>query len=728
MTPEGRASFVASLAFPLDSFQLRALDAVDQGASVLVAAPTGSGKTVVAAYALQRALASGGKAFYTTPLKALSNQKYSELCERFGSHQVGLLTGDNTINGDEDVVVMTTEVLRNMIYADSGALARLSCVVLDEVHYLQDPYRGAVWEEVIIHAPPEVSLVCLSATVSNSGEVVSWIGTVRGFTTGIVEEARPVELRQLYMVGDRSSAELRLMETFVDARPNPEALALDARKVQRGRSAYRPRSPFWRPRRREVVERLEIESMLPAIYFIFSRAGCDQAVRQCLSDGVRLTSPEERMQIRALAEAGVEALSDDDLALLGYGDWLTGLEAGLAAHHAGLVPAFKQVVEACFNAALVKVVFATETLSLGINMPARSVVIEKLTKFTGERHESLTAGEFTQLTGRAGRRGMDRLGYSVVLWSPEVSFGEVAALASNRAWELRSSFRPTYNMAVNLVRRYSPEQARHLLNCSFAQYQVNAHIVALEAEVDRLQRIAKDARSAQLAQRAEREVARLERRIASRSDSLAHQLDQVLELLGGWGYIDGWSLTPAGERLARIYHESDLAVAEALEEELFDGLDPPELASLASVFSFEERGAGTSVPSFPDPETKRRWNEVEELTRRLADAEAAAGLPVSRPLDPGFAWAARAWTRGRRLEAIMGANAPSGAGSSSAWGGDFVRNVKCLIDLLRQIAVVAPCPETRAAAGEAATLALRGVVAASSMLESQGRAGTEASA
>ncbi len=728
MTPEGRASFVASLAFPLDSFQLRALDAIDRGASVVVAAPTGSGKTVVAAYALAQALAGGGKAFYTTPLKALSNQKYSELCARFGPHQVGLLTGDNAINGDADLVVMTTEVLRNMIYADSGALARLSCVILDEVHYLQDPYRGAVWEEVIIHASPDVTLVCLSATVSNSFEVVSWIATVRGPTTAIVEEGRPVELRQLYMVGDRSSDGLRLMETFVDGRPNPEAVALDARRAQRARSSYRSRSPFRRPRRREVVERLEIESMLPAIYFIFSRAGCDEAVRQCLSDGVRLTSPEERLQIRALAEAGVEALGDDDLALLGYGAWLTGLEAGLAAHHAGLVPAFKQVVEACFTAALVKVVFATETLSVGINMPARSVVIEKLTKFTGERHESLTPGEFTQLSGRAGRRGMDQLGYSVVLWSPDVTFGEVAALASNRAWELRSSFRPTYNMAVNLVRRYSPEQARHLLNCSFAQYQVNAHVVALEAEVDRLQRIAKDARSAPLAERAEREAARLERRIASRSDSLAHQLDQVLELLGGWGYLQGWSLTPAGERLARIYHESDLAVAEALEEGLFDGLAPPELASLASVFSFEERGPGTSIPSFSDPETKRRWDAVEDLARRVATAEAAAGLPVSRPPDPGFAWAARAWARGRQLEAIMGANAPSDAGPSSAWGGDFVRNVKCLIDLLRQIAVVAPCAETRAAAGEAAAVAFRGVVAASSMMEPQGVAGTGASA
>lgn len=718
MNARGRADFVASLAFPLDPFQVRALDAIDEGASVMVAAPTGSGKTVVAEYAVERALAGGGKAFYTTPLKALSNQKFSDLCRRYGPSRVGLLTGDNTLNGDADLVVMTTEVLRNMIYAGSAALGRLSCVILDEVHYLQDPYRGAVWEEVIIHAPAAVVLVCLSATVSNAEEVVRWISTVRGTTAAIIEETRPVELRQLYMVGDRSAPALHLLPTFVDGRPNPEAANLDARGGRSGRNGRgapqrRSRTPLRRPRRTEAVERLAEEAMLPAIYFIFSRAGCDEAVRQCLSDGVRLTTPEERAQIRAIAEAGVEDLSDDDLRVLGYGAWLTGLEAGLAAHHAGLVPPFKAVVEACFTAALVKVVFATETLAVGINMPARSVVIEKLTKFSGERHEPLTAGEFTQLTGRAGRRGMDPVGYAVVLWSPEQSFGDVAGLASNRTWALRSSFRPTYNMAVNLVRRYSPDQARHLLNLSFAQYQANAHVVALESEVERLHRIAGDARSAPLAERAEREASRLERRIRARGDSLAHQLDKVMAVLGAWGYVEGWTLTAAGERLARIYHELDFLVTEALEEGLFDDLAPSEVAALASTLTFEERGPGASQAHFSDPETGSRWVALESLAGRLAKAEAKAGLPGSRPPDPGFAGQARAWVRGQGLEKVVRDAGSWGAGS----GGDFVRNVKCLIDLLRQIGEVAPEPETATAARAAATSAFRGVVAASSVME-----------
>ncbi|HZD66717.1 MAG TPA: DEAD/DEAH box helicase, partial [Acidimicrobiales bacterium] len=482
---ETRAGFLASLGFALDPFQIQALDAVDAGGSVLVAAPTGSGKTVVAEYALAKALAGGAKAFYTTPLKALSNQKYADLCRVHGVEQVGLLTGDNALNGEAPVVVMTTEVLRNMIYAGSPALARLRYVVLDEVHYLQNPYRGAVWEEVIIHAPPQVTLVCLSATVSNAEEVADWIGTVRGTTAAIIEEHRPVELHHRYLVGDRTSETLHLLPTFVDGRANPEAAALDNRRGRRPYPGKRSRSRFHTPRRTEVVERLEDEAMLPAIYFIFSRAGCDEAVRQCVGDGVRLTTVEERGQIRALVEARVAALSDDDLRVLGYGAWLTGLEAGVAAHHAGLVPPFKEAVEACFAAGLVKVVFATETLSLGINMPARSVVIEKLSKFSGDHHEALTPGEYTQLTGRAGRRGIDAVGYAVVLWSPFVSFGQVAGLASTRSYELRSSFRPTYNMAVNLVRRYPAAQAHHLLNLSFAQYRADEDLVQLEAQLER---------------------------------------------------------------------------------------------------------------------------------------------------------------------------------------------------------------------------------------------------
>ncbi len=450
-----------------------------------MAAPTGSGKTVVAQYAVEKALDAGAKAFYTTPLKALSNQKYGELVRRHGSDAVGLLTGDNSINGNAPVVVMTTEVLRNMIYASSPALTGLRYVILDEVHYLQNAYRGPVWEEVIIHAPHGVDLVCLSATVSNAEELADWIRTVRGETTAIIEDRRPVSLHDLYLLGDKSSERLLLLPTLVDGRPNPEAVALDSKTLRHPGMRGRPRGRLFTPRRVEVLELLEEHDMLPAIYFIFSRAACDDAVVQCVREGKRLTTVEERRQIRTLAEEHVDALTDEDLAVLDYPGWLAGLEAGYAAHHAGMVPPFKEAVEACFAAGLVKAVFATETLSLGINMPARSVVIEKLTKFTGERHEFLTPGEYTQLTGRAGRRGIDDVGYAVVLWSAFVPFEQVAGLAGARTYALTSSFRPTYNMAANLVRRYPPDLAHHLLNLSFAQYRADSDVVRLEAQLER---------------------------------------------------------------------------------------------------------------------------------------------------------------------------------------------------------------------------------------------------
>jgi len=483
-TADTRAAFAAARPFPLDEFQVRALDA---GRSVLVAAPTGSGKTLVAEYAIARALASGDKTFYTTPLKALSNQKYGDFVRAYGAERVGLLTGDNAINGDAPVVVMTTEVLRNMIYARSPALEGLRYVVLDEVHYLQDPSRGAVWEEVIIHLPTDIDLVALSATVSNAEEVAAWMQTVRGATETVIEERRPVEQRHLYLVGDRGAEQLHMLPTFVDAdgepHPNPVAARLDARNAPRARGQRRRR--LYTPWRTEVVERLAEEQMLPAIVFVFSRAGCDQAVEQCLAAGIRLTEPPERRALRHIAEKHVESLTDDDLDVLGYDTWIAGMEAGVAAHHAGMVPPMKEAVEEAFAAGLLKVVFATETLSLGINMPARSVVIERLSKFTGEHHQFLTPGEYTQLAGRAGRRGIDDLGYVVVLWDPFVPFEQVAGLASRRTYALASSFRPTYNMTANLVQRYPPDEARHLLNLSFAQYQADRDVVAVERELER---------------------------------------------------------------------------------------------------------------------------------------------------------------------------------------------------------------------------------------------------
>lgn len=484
---EVRTAFLGRFPFTLDSFQIEAINAISAGESVVVAAPTGSGKTVVAEYAIAVALAEGKKAFYTTPLKALSNQKYHDLVVLHGAENVGLLTGDNVVNGDAPIVVMTTEVLRNMIYVESPALRHLGFVVLDEVHYLQNAYRGPVWEEVIIHSPPQVALVCLSATVSNAEELTEWIRTVRGSATPIIEEKRPVALEQHYMVASRGSDHVTMIDTFLaNGRPNSRGSNYDNQHVGRPWRQPAQRVRYGTPSRVDVIEHLDNADMLPAIVFVFSRNGCDEAVRQCLAANLRLTTSEERTRIREIAEARVDSLSDEDLRVLEYGSWLNALESGIASHHAGMVPPFKEAVEACFAEALVKVVFATETLALGINMPARTVVIEKLTKFTGERHEFLSPGEYTQLTGRAGRRGIDPQGHAVVLWSPFTSFEQIASLASTRSYTLTSSFRPTFNMAANLVHRYPADVAHHLLNLSFAQYRADSDVVRLETRLQRI--------------------------------------------------------------------------------------------------------------------------------------------------------------------------------------------------------------------------------------------------
>ncbi len=675
-----RRAFVARRGFALDAFQVEAFDLLDAGNSVLVAAPTGSGKTLIAEYAVARALAAGGRAIYTTPLKALSNQKYADFAAEYGPARVGLLTGDVSRNGDAEVVVMTTEVLRNMIYADAARLAHLRCVVLDEVHYLEDRYRGSVWEEIILSAPPEIVLVCLSATVSNAEELARWIEKVRGTTAHVIEEHRPVELRNLYVLGIRATHRLEILPTFVDGLPNPEAVALDARSRPRAvtEKAGRPgaRSPVYRPRRAELVERFSEEDLLPAIYFVFSRAGCDDAVRQCLEAGLRLTTPADRRLIRSVADDHVEALTDADLRVLGYGNFVEGLEAGFAAHHAGLVPPLREAVEALFGAAIVKVVFATETLALGVNMPARSVVIEALSKFSGAGHEDLTAGNYTQLTGRAGRRGIDRIGHAAVLWSPYHTFAEVSALASARSRALRSSFRPTYNMAVNFVRRYAPDDAYRLVRSSFAQYLSEA--------------------------------------------PLTRQLDAVLDLLGDRGYLAGWRVTATGERLAGIYHDCDLLVAEAVGAGLLGGLDAPGLAAVVSLFTFESRRAAPPA-DLPNARLAGRATDLDGLARDLRDAERARHLPRTRLLDAGFARLAYEWARGAELRHLVSPpGRPARRGTETVSGGDFVRNMKTLVDLLRQLALTESGSRLGSVAARAADQLLRGIVAASTPGEPSG--------
>ncbi|MCF3961561.1 DEAD/DEAH box helicase [Streptomyces fuscigenes] len=540
------APFREMYEFGLDRFQIEACEALEAGKGVLVAAPTGSGKTIVGEFAVHLALREGRKCFYTTPIKALSNQKYADLAARYGADKVGLLTGDNSVNADAPVVVMTTEVLRNMLYAGSQALTGLGYVVMDEVHYLSDRFRGAVWEEVIIHLPESVTLVSLSATVSNAEEFGDWLDTVRGDTAVIVSEHRPVPLWQHVLAGRRmydlfeeetdhggrgatkrevnpDLVRMARMENQRTYNPRDRRRGKQVREADRERER-RSRTRIWTPSRPDVIDRLDTEGLLPAITFVFSRAGCEAAVQQCLYAGLRLNSEDARATVREIVEERTAAIPTEDLHVLGYYEWLEGLERGIAAHHAGMLPTFKEVVEELFVKGLVKAVFATETLALGINMPARTVILEKLVKWNGEQHADITPGEYTQLTGRAGRRGIDVEGHALVLWQRGMDPGALAGLAGTRTYPLRSSFRPSYNMAVNLVHQFGRHRSRELLETSFAQFQADRSVVGISRQVQRNEEGLDGYREGMTCHLGDfEEYARLRRDLKDRENELAKQ-------------------------------------------------------------------------------------------------------------------------------------------------------------------------------------------------------------
>jgi ATP-dependent RNA helicase HelY len=646
------ARFTAELPFALDDFQQRACAALERGHGVLVCAPTGAGKTVVGEFAVHLALASGGKCFYTTPLKALSNQKHTDLTLRYGRDRIGLLTGDLSVNADAPVVVMTTEVLRNMLYADSPALQGLSYVVMDEVHFLADRMRGPVWEEVILHLPDEVRVVSLSATVSNAEEFGGWIQTVRGDTTVVVDEHRPVPLWQHVLVGKRLF-DLFDYDTDEPAdtrqpRVDPELLRHIAHRREADRlsdwrgprrqpgrgSAARPGRPrFYRPPARpDVIAILDSQGLLPAITFVFSRAGCDAAVAQCLRSPLRLTTEAERAQIAEVIDHRCGDLADSDLAVLGYYEWREGLLRGLAAHHAGMLPAFRHTVEELFTAGLIRAVFATETLALGINMPARTVVLERLVKFNGEQHMPLTPGEYTQLTGRAGRRGIDVEGHAVVLWNPSEDTTEpsaVAGLASTRTFPLRSSFAPSYNMTINLVHRMGPEQAHLLLEQSFAQYQADRSVVGLVRGIERGNRML-DEIAIELGgpEAPILEYARLRARISDmeRAQSRASRLQRRQAV------TDALAALRRGD-IITITHGRRGGLAVVLESAR-DSSDPRPLVLTehrwaGRISSADYSGASAPVGSMSLP--KRVEHRQPRVRRDLASAlrSAAAGLAIS---------------------------------------------------------------------------------------------------
>ncbi|MEA2634215.1 MAG: ATP-dependent helicase HelY [Chloroflexota bacterium] len=459
-------AFQATLPWPLDPFQIEAIEKLEAHQGVLVSAPTSSGKTVIADYAIYRALETNARAIYTTPLKALSNQKFRDYQRLHGEGYVGLVTGENSINPSAPVVVMTTEILRNLIYEDPQRLQRVHYVILDEVHYIDDFPRGAVWEEIIIQAPRHIKFIGLSATISNFQEVAGWMSQQRGDIATVSVTRRPVELRLW----------LAMRNDFYPLLDDQGAIPRETRqRAQSEDSTDRRLSQFRRPPENDllpVVDRLRQREFLPAIYFIFSRRGCREALARCATHGFDLTTDAEKAIIDEVVKARLDQIEDPDEARL-YRDLVDGgtLRRGLAMHHAGLLPYLKELVEELFQRGLIKVVFATETLSLGIHMPARACVVSSFTKFDGKDFAPLTSGELTQLMGRAGRRGIDPIGHGVILKEPDVDIGTVYEAATGEEMTVESKFAPTYNMVLNLLRYHRPEEVDQLMEQSFGQYQ-----------------------------------------------------------------------------------------------------------------------------------------------------------------------------------------------------------------------------------------------------------------
>ena len=732
--------FAESFPFELDPFQIDACHALENGKGVLVAAPTGAGKTIVGEFAVDLVINSGGKCFYTTPIKALSNQKFQELSSKYGESKIGLLTGDTSINSEAQIVIMTTEVLRNMIYSNSSTIADLKYVVMDEVHYLADKFRGAVWEEILIHLSEAVQVISLSATVSNAEEFGEWLQTVRGDTEVIVSEIRPVPLYQHVLFGNR------LLDLFGDNQKlNPELTRLE-------RDTYRQVKGNWRDKpkgpkplmRSEIVEKLDREGLLPAITFIFSRNNCDAAVRQCLAAGIRLTNSEERKEIRAAIAKNMKNLAEDDLVVLGYYEWADALERGIAAHHAGLLPAFKVTVEELFQRGFVKAVFATETLALGINMPARTVVLEKLSKWNGEGHVAISPGEYTQLTGRAGRRGIDIEGNAVILWNNDLDSTSVGGLASTRTYPLKSSFKPTYNMSINLISQFGSSRARTSLESSLAQFQADKAVVGLAKQI-RKNEVARDdqykqvdchlgnfmeyasmrgeikkletdgrrskrkrheieeeignirkrlkqhpshacpdrenhSRVTERAQRLQREIDSLSERIDSRTNVIAKRFDRIKVILDKFGYIDNDAITASGKLLAKIYGETDLLISESIQAGVFSALSPSDLVAVISACIYESRN--DEVAKVPRGDVQTALAQVSKIYAKIHDAESDMNLEPMRAPDFGFCWASHKWASGHSLTSILK--------GSELTVGDFVRAMKQIIDLLRQLRAAAP--------------------------------------
>jgi superfamily II RNA helicase len=739
--------------FQLDDFQLQAMSAIDEDRSVIVCAPTGSGKTAVAEFAVRRAIEQQRRCFYTTPLKALSNQKYHDFRQQFGDEVVGLLTGDVSINRGASVVVMTTEVYRNMLYGTSlGEVERnlygVQSVVLDECHYMNDPERGTVWEESIIYSPREIQLIALSATVANAEDLRAWFEDTHGPTDLVVSYYRPVPLSHYYFKGQRAFP-LFAKDGKLNERWKPSTIPVNKKGFRKLPKSSMD-ADMSRPE--DVVAELDRQDMLPAIYFVFSRRGCELAMQR--SRGV-LRQPR---QLREEREDAIDAYLRENPTLSNH-THLQALYEGLASHHAGLLPAWKALIERLFQRGLIQVVFATETLAAGINMPARATVISAISKYSGDGHRLLTASEFLQMSGRAGRRGMDDQGYVVTVHHPKEMITAVAKLARANADPLDSNFRPGYGMVLNLLQRHSLERCKQLIQMSFGRFLVEKRGggQALEDARKRLEELNRALCPADpgdlhqyrkwsereeslrkqiqglskapkhdsvkyelLRMKADKERLRaqmaaspchncseqspcsqqsyrrkdLEQWIkrnsnpASRTTPYWGQFMALCDVLHHLGYLDDYKATYKGEAAAALRGTNTVMLCEVLFAGVMDDLEPTEMAALLTCLVNEEMRALEGLRLKPPRIVADRVFEAKEGAAHLEKLQRRHNLEIPTNVVGAYAALAYRWADGATWEELIQI--------SGLEGGDLVRAFRRTLDISRQISFVPGMPRNLA--------------------------------
>jgi superfamily II RNA helicase len=653
--------------FDLDPFQEEAIHHIAAGSSVIVSAPTGAGKTLIAEFAIFRALANGQRLAYTTPIKALSNQKYADFCRYFGSEYVGILTGDVQVNSQAPILVMTTEILRNMFYLQPPE--NLGYVVLDECHYMGDEGRGTVWEEIIINCPKDIPLVALSATVSNIDEIAAWIADIHRPIVAIQHPVRPVPLE--YFLVDPQGNIVRARDVFKKG----HAFLADHGRDRRHHRRHGPDVG-------QLLLQLRARRWLPTIYFIFSRAGCEAVLRRCLRDGIRCIDNRRGGEVEAAIEKTLidypSIAPDGELNRLIF----EGLRQGIGIHHAGMLAALKRLTEVLFERGLVQVVFATETMSLGIHMPAKSVIIENLRKRSDYGFRTLHVRELTQMAGRAGRRGIDSKGTCLVAVEGREALEEALRLIKGEPEPIESRFRIGYSSAALLIQTlHDPQAIRKTIERSFGQFQTRQRIRQLEAECERFlrQRGARGKHSRQAWPALEQRT----RELTLLQDSYWDEFLRITMILQHFGYLRAGELSSEGRLVATLRHDNELLVARVQFSGVLDGLTPAELAALLSCLSEESR-EGEVRYSWAllkqHRDLQKRLQSMGRLAQELSEVQRdhQISLPVS--VQVGYLAAAYRWASGKEDWAGLVRDAYGGH------EGDLIRAFRRLIDLCRQLA------------------------------------------